>query len=184
MNRSELERLLGAVRSGQTDIALASNHILTALRAAPYEDLGFARVDTHRHWRQGFPEVVLGIGKTPAQIAAIAERLVSRGQTLLVTRAAPEAFEAVQAIAPAAAYHPVARTIALEAGDVPRGHGTVLIVCAGTSDLPGGEPGSYTPVYTARPRCSRNAPNRRRSKSARGATRPRVALAVRPRVCE
>ena len=144
MNRSELERLLGAVRSGQTDIALASDHILTALRAAPYEDLGFARVDTHRHWRQGFPEVVLGIGKTPAQIAAIAERLVSRGQTLLVTRAAPEAFEAVRTIAPAAVYHPVARTIALTAGDVPQGHGTVLIVCAGTSDLPVAEEAAVT----------------------------------------
>ena len=144
MNRSELERLLGTVRSGETDIASASEDILAALRAAPYEDLGFARVDTHRHWRQGFPEVVLGIGKTPAQIAAIAGRLVARGQTLLVTRAQPDAYEAVRVVAPDAVYHSVARTITLRAGDVPPGHGTVLVVCAGTSDLPVAEEAAVT----------------------------------------
>ena len=63
-----------------------------ALRVAPFEDLGFARVDTHRELRQGFPEVILGLGKTPAQIAAIAERIVARGQSLLVTRATTEAL--------------------------------------------------------------------------------------------
>ena len=61
------------------------------MRALPVEDLGFARIDHQRAQRQGFPEVVLGMGKTPTQIAVIAERIVANGQTLLVTRATPDA---------------------------------------------------------------------------------------------
>ena len=107
-----------------------------ALRAAPFVDLGFARVDTHREVRQGFPEVILGLGKTPAQIAAIAERIVARGQTLLVTRATPEAYDAVRGAVPGAEYHPDARAITYAQGSVEAGRGTILVVCAGTSDLP------------------------------------------------
>jgi len=59
---------------------------MAVLRTAPFEDLGFARIDTHREIRTGFPEVILGLGKSPAQIAAIAERIVSRGQALLPRR--------------------------------------------------------------------------------------------------
>ena len=114
------------------------------MRAAPFEDLGFARVDTHRALRQGFPEVILGLGKTPAQIAAIAERIVARGQALLVTRAQPEAYDAVRALVPAATYHAEARAITLAQGDIPRGRGTILIACAGTSDLPIAEEAAVT----------------------------------------
>ena len=135
MNSLELQKLLESVRTGCVQPAEASQQITAAMRAAPFEDLGFARVDTHRELRQGFPEVILGIGKTPAQIAAIAARIVSRGQALLVTRAEPEAYEAVRAVAPAAIYHAEARAITLAQGEIPRGHGTILIACAGTSDL-------------------------------------------------
>ena len=114
------------------------------MRAAPFEDLGFARVDTHRELRQGFPEVILGLGKTPAQIAAIAHRIVARGRPLLVTRAQPEAFEAVRTVAPAATYHADARAITLAQGEVARGHGTIVIACAGTSDLPVAEEAAVT----------------------------------------
>src|SRR5687768_11488407 len=102
MNHDDLQRLLDDVKRGVLETRHASDRILEALRAAPFEDLGFARVDTHREVRQGFPEVILGLGKTPAQIAAIAERIVARGQTLLVTRASPDAFEAVRAEPPGA----------------------------------------------------------------------------------
>jgi pyridinium-3,5-biscarboxylic acid mononucleotide synthase len=136
MTITELEQLLDRVRSGTIEPAAASTRILDALRTAPFDNLGFARVDTHRALRQGFPEVILGIGKTPAQIAAIAERIVARGQTLLVTRAQPDAFDAVRLVIPAATYHPEARAITLVQGEIPRGRGTVLIACAGTSDLP------------------------------------------------
>src|SRR5690349_10028900 len=109
MKLTELQQLLAAVRDGSIDASAASDRILGALRSAPLDDLGYARVDTHRHYRQGFPEVVFGVGKTPAQIAAIAERVVAHGHSLLVTRASPEAFAEVRAIAPAAIYHQDAR---------------------------------------------------------------------------
>ena len=144
MTNSELQHLLDRVRSGALDPSAAADRILTVLRAAPFEDLGFARVDTHRAVRQGFPEVILGIGKTPAQIAAIAERIVARGQALLVTRAQPDAYDAVRAIVPAATYHGEARAITLAQGDIPRGRGTILIACAGTSDLPVAEEAAIT----------------------------------------
>jgi NCAIR mutase (PurE)-related protein len=136
MTETELQRLLDAVSTGAIETGTAASRILEALRAAPFDDLGFARVDQHRHLRQGFPEVVLGVGKTPAQIAAIAERIVSAGHSLLVTRATLEAFDAVRDVVPGAAFHGEARAITLGQGEIPRGHGTVLVACAGTSDLP------------------------------------------------
>lgn len=136
MTDHELQRLLDDVRTGTVDPAAASARVLSALRAAPYEDLGFARVDTHRALRQGFPEVILGVGKTPAQIAAIAERIVASGQSLLVTRATPDAYEAVHAMVPDAVHHDTARAITLKRDDIPPGRGTIVVACAGTSDLP------------------------------------------------
>jgi len=86
-SNKQLEDLIDQVASGAIDPAAAKERVLEAMRAQPYGDLGFARVDHHRAVRQGFPEVILGLGKTPAQIAAVAERIVARGQALLVTRA-------------------------------------------------------------------------------------------------
>ena len=144
MNASDLRQLLDRVRDGAIDPAAASEQLLEALRAAPYEDLGFARVDHHREIRQGFPEVILGVGKTPAQIAAIAGAIVARGRPLLVTRAQPEAFEAVRASVPHARYHVEARAITLSQGEIPSGKGTILIASAGTSDLPVAEEAAIT----------------------------------------
>jgi NCAIR mutase (PurE)-related protein len=135
MTSLDLQKLLDSVRTGTVDSATAAERITAAMRAAPFEDLGFARVDTHRELRQGFPEVILGLGKTPAQIAAIAQRIISRGRPLLVTRAQPDAFEAVREVAPAATYHPEARAITFANGEMARGKGTIVIACAGTSDL-------------------------------------------------
>jgi NCAIR mutase (PurE)-related protein len=144
MTLSNLHDLLNAVRDGATSPREASEIIERAMRAAPLEELGFAKVDTHRPLRQGFPEVILGLGKTPAQVAAIAERIVAHGQSLLVTRATPEAFDAVLALAPEAVFHEKARVIARPQPDVVRGRGTVLIVCAGTSDVPVAEEAALT----------------------------------------
>ena len=135
MTAQEIHALLDEVRAGKTSTADAVRRVQNALSAAPFDDLGFARVDTHRHLRQGFPEVILGTGKTPAQIAAIAARISSHGHSLLVTRASKEAFEAVRAVVPDAEYREEARAITLAQGEIPRGHGTILIACAGTSDL-------------------------------------------------
>ena len=144
MLSSELIELLAAVKSGQISPNEASGRILAAIQEAPFEDLGFARVDTHRAFRQGFPEVVLGLGKTPGQIAAISERIVARGQALLVTRASDEAFEAVKQLVPAAEYHRDARAITLIQGHVPAGQGTIMVACAGTSDLQVAEEAAVT----------------------------------------
>jgi NCAIR mutase (PurE)-related protein len=144
MTSPELQDLLDRVRSGALDPSAAAGLVLAAMRAAPFEDLGFARVDTHRAVRQGFPEVILGLGKTPAQIAAIAEKLVAHGQPLLVTRADAHAFDAVCATVPGVVYHETARAITLTQGHVPEGKGTILVACAGTSDLPIAEEAAIT----------------------------------------
>src|SRR4029077_11835686 len=111
MNPAELRHLLRDVAAGAADPGDAERRLLEALRAAPFEDLGFARVDHHRSIRQGFPEVVLGLGKTPAQIAAISSEIVGRGSTLLVTRASPAAYDAVPAVVPQATYYSDAAVI-------------------------------------------------------------------------
>jgi NCAIR mutase (PurE)-related protein len=136
MTESELRRLLDSVSTGTIDPADAAAVVLDALRAAPFDDLGFARVDHHRHLRQGFPEVVLGLGKTPSQIAAIAERIVGEGHSLLVTRTTLESHDVVREVLPNARFHGEARAITLAQGEVTRGHGSILVACAGTSDLP------------------------------------------------
>jgi len=146
MTDPELQDLLHRLRQGELEPAAAAEKILAALRAAPFVDLGFARVDTHREVRQGFPEVILGLGKTPAQIAAIAEKIVGRGQTLLVTRATPDAYDAVRAVVPAAEYQRDARAITYAQGRVEAGVGTIAIMCAGTSDLPVAEEAAITAI--------------------------------------
>src|SRR3984885_4057697 len=134
-SNKQLQDLLDQVAAGTVDPTAAKDRLLDVLRAQPFEDLGFARVDHHRGLRQGFPEVVLGLGKTPAQIAAIAAEIVSRGSTLLVTRATESAYDAVRAVVPRAAYHADAALIVLRQEDVSPGKGTIVVAAAGTSDL-------------------------------------------------
>jgi hypothetical protein len=136
MNRLQLRDLLDEMLSGSVTPEAAHARILQFLRHGPFEDLGFARVDHHRSIRQGVPEVVFGQGKTPGQIAGIAERIVASGQNLLITRTTPEAFDAVARLLPDAHYHEVARTITLQVAAAPPGRGTVVLAAAGTADLP------------------------------------------------
>jgi NCAIR mutase (PurE)-related protein len=143
MTPVELRALLVAVGAGDLSADDAHARVLTAMRRQPFEDIGFARVDHHRSIRQGFPEVILGLGKTPEQIASIADRIVERGHPLLVTRADELVFDQVQRRIPAAQYHPVARAITLKR-DMPPGKGVVAIVSAGTSDLPVAEEAAVT----------------------------------------
>jgi NCAIR mutase (PurE)-related protein len=129
-----LRTLLEEVAGGHLSAAAAQER----LAWSPVEDLGFARVDHHRSLRQGFPEVVFGEGKTTEQVVRIAEAIAARGEGLLITRVAPDAAEAVVGRLPDAAWNPLGRTVhlpsvhAVELGTA----GTVLVVCAGTSDLP------------------------------------------------
>jgi NCAIR mutase (PurE)-related protein len=135
MNLPNIRELLERVRGGAVDVGDAEEQLLAYLRELPFEDLGFARVDHHRPLRQGFPEVILGIGKTPAQIGAIAARIVTKGHSLLVTRATEAAYEEVRRLAPAATFHPEARAITLQQNDITPGLGIVLVASAGTSDI-------------------------------------------------
>jgi NCAIR mutase (PurE)-related protein len=144
MTPTELRALLHQVAGGHLDPAAAEQRLLTTLRESPFEDLGFARVDHHRAIRQGFPEVVLGLGKTPAQVAAIAAEVVRRGSALLVTRATEAAFQAVRAVVPDATYYSDAAIIAFPPHAPVTGKGYILVVAAGTSDLPVAEEAART----------------------------------------
>jgi NCAIR mutase (PurE)-related protein len=144
MTSSEIRDLLDRVSRQELSVEDAASTISSRFRLQPFEDLGFARVDHHRASRQGFPEVILGLGKSPEQIAGIATRIVARGQSLLVTRADARAYDAVRALIPEATYHAEAKAITLKRGDVTPGRGTVLIAAAGTSDLAVAEEAAVT----------------------------------------
>src|SRR4029450_6657189 len=113
MTRGELATLLADVHSGALSPDAAQERILQYLRQAPFEDLGFARIDHHRAVRQGCPEVVFGPGKTPNQVAAIAQSIIKRGHSLLGTRTDHAAFDAVSERLADAKFHELARTITL-----------------------------------------------------------------------
>ena len=127
-----LRDLLENVQDGETSVEDA----LARLRGFPYEDLGFARLDSHRTLRKGFPEVIFCPGKTTEQVVRIVERIRARDGRVLAARADPEVAEAVQQAFPDAVYHDVARMIVVGDPAPQRGRGTVLVVSAGTADIP------------------------------------------------
>jgi NCAIR mutase (PurE)-related protein len=138
---TRLRTLLGQLRSGDVGVEEA----LERLRDLPFEDLGFARVDHHRALRRGVPETVFCQGKTPEHVAKIVECLTAHSEPVLATRASQEAFEAVRAAVPAATYHPLSRAIIVgEMPPVPSDAPYVLVVTAGTSDLPVAEEATLT----------------------------------------
>ena len=118
------------------DGRLSLEDAVSRLSILPYEDLGFARVDHHRAIRKGFPEVVFGQGKSPEQVAGLATALLGSSDRLLVTKAAPEAFSAVQAKVPDAAYDETARTIVVDRRKSRKTVPGVVVATGGTSDLP------------------------------------------------
>lgn len=132
MDQDKLRRLLQRVRNGRLPVDRA----LRELRGQTLAELGYATVDLQRALRTGFPEVVFGPGKTPEQIAGIVARLRDAGQTVLVTRVGPEAAEVVSEVAPEARYHEQARAVVVRRGRPGRGKPGVLVITAGTSDLP------------------------------------------------
>src|ERR1700682_2544031 len=143
MDQRELLRLLKAVESG----ALSPERGLERLKHLPFEDLGFAKVDHHRALRQGYPEVVFGKGKTPAQVAEIVRAMVRHkagSQNILVTRADAKIFAPVRRVrfekrprvAHQAKFHPLSGVITVERSREITGKGTIFVVSAGTSDIP------------------------------------------------
>ena len=109
-----------------------------------FVNLGFARVDTDRRKRCGFPEVIFCQGKTPAEVAAIARTILTHESVVLATRATPEHFAAVATALPDARHHERARCIVVERAPLPKSSGTIGVICAGTSDLPVAEEAAVT----------------------------------------
>jgi NCAIR mutase (PurE)-related protein len=129
----KLKTLLNQVAAGK----VKPDQALSKLKSLPYEDLGFARVDHHRTLRKGFPEVVFGQGKTAAQIVAIARSLHQKGAAVLATRVSPAKAKAARAKFKALKYHAAPACLSLAPPDPPApGRGLVMVVAAGTSDLP------------------------------------------------
>jgi NCAIR mutase (PurE)-related protein len=140
MDTERIRVLLEEVRTGMTGVEDA----FARLKDLPYEDLGFAQVDTHRALRKGFPEVIFCPGKTTEQIAAIFERLAKHEGRVMAARMPPEDAEAVRKKFPAAVYHPEARILVLGGNAPQTGKGTVLVVSAGTADIPVAEEAAVT----------------------------------------
>ncbi len=141
MDTARLERLLREVQSGASSVESA----MDALRDFPYEDLGFARLDTHRALRTGYPEVVFCQGKTVEQCVVIARRLSETADRILLTRASPEVAAAVGAALPQATYYEAARCIVVGAlPEPPAGGAYVAVASAGTSDMPVAEEAAVT----------------------------------------
>src|SRR6185436_17779934 len=141
MRRERARDLLERVASGE----LAAEDALEALALEPVESLGFATIDHHRALRQGFPEVIYGAGKTPAQVTEIASHIAARGTGVLVTRLSPKAAESLRERLPDIELNEIARTAYLRGAEPPpRGEGNVVVVTAGTSDLPVAEEAAVT----------------------------------------
>ena len=136
----DVQELLEQVASGAVSVQDAA----IRLRQAPFEDLGYAKVDHHRAMRQGAAEVIYGAGKTPAQITGIAQAMLRAGQkTVLITRLSPEAAKAVGAELPLS-YHDEARVGIVGPVPEPDGLGSVVVAAAGTSDIPVAEEAALT----------------------------------------
>ena len=140
MNADQLRQLLDKVKSGNIDV----NEALDQLKFMPYEDIGFAKLDHHRLLRRGFAEVILCKGKTADQVAGIVKRMAVCTGTVLATKANPEIFDAVRQVAPGARYHQLAGLIVI--GDPPPVvvEGYILVVTAGTGDIPVAEEAAVT----------------------------------------
>jgi NCAIR mutase (PurE)-related protein len=132
MDPQQLQQLLERVRDGQTTVDAA----IDSMRHLPFEDLGFAKVDHHRAIRHGMPEVILGQGKDPDQVAGIAAALLARSQNLLLTRATAAMAARVAALASETEYFPASGVVRVWRDRTIHGKGKIAAVCAGTSDLP------------------------------------------------
>jgi NCAIR mutase (PurE)-related protein len=135
MKSEELLKLLQAVESGK----LSPEAAVARLKHLPFEDIGFAKVDHHRALRQGYAEVIFGKGKTPAQVAEIVRAMITKKASrhnVLVTRADKKIYAAVKRVSRSAKFHPLSGVITIERANEISGKGIILVVSAGTSDIP------------------------------------------------
>ncbi|MCX6572695.1 MAG: AIR carboxylase family protein [Candidatus Aminicenantes bacterium] len=144
--KKRLEEILEKVRDGQLTPAQA----LERLEDFPYCDLDFAKVDHLREVAKGTPEIVFGLGKTPVQIVRISREILKKGSNLLVTRVEPAVWAKVKGKIPGAAYNEAARTVSRLQAKPPAGRGTIVVLTAGTSDIPVAEEAAVTAERRAR----------------------------------
>lgn len=148
MTEKKIREILDLVAAGR----LSSDRALARLKHLPFEDLGFARLDHHRGLRRGLPEVIFGEGKSADQIAAIGKRMAAAGVNLLVTRLAPDKARLLKRKLRALDYRPDAQIgmIIRERADL-RSHGTVMVLSAGTSDIPVAEEAALCAEFFGNP---------------------------------
>ena len=132
MNADQIKKLFQEVKRGK----LSPDEAVQRLQHLPFEDIGFAKVDHHRAIRVGMPEVIFSQGKTPTQVAAIFERLSMRKNNVLATRATTQQYEEVRSRVRGSEYHAAARCITLRLEKKKYGKGRIVVVSAGTSDIP------------------------------------------------
>jgi len=137
---TEAKQLLIQFRAGKVSV----EEVVRAFQAAPVADLGFAQVDLHRALRKGFPEVIFGAGKSPAQVLAIATKLVQREQHVLVTRLTPQHARVLKKKFRHAVYHETANCVTIETKPLAKRPGIIAVLCAGTSDMPVAEEAAVT----------------------------------------
>lgn len=136
----KIHNVLRGVRSGSVPVGRA----MKIFKDLPYKDLGFAKVDHHRTLRRGFPEVIFGQGKTPEQIIKIARRMLAHDGAVLITRTNKEVFNKLKKICPKAVFEQKARIIYIRKKEPALKSGTVLVITAGTSDIPVAEEARVT----------------------------------------
>ena len=141
--QTEIKQLLENVQNG----VISADEALLKLKTAPFEDLGFAKIDFHRSVRRGTPEVIYGAGKTPEQIAGIVNAMQKNGQnTVLITRLSPESADALSK-EPAFRYFPEAKFGVIGEKPEPDGIGKIVVATGGTSDIPVAEEAALTAEY-------------------------------------
>ncbi len=139
MNEKQIQKILEAVSTGKQSVTNAMH----TLRDLPFQDLGHTKIDHHRSLRNGFPEIIYGAGKTPQQVIEIFSAMMTRGN-VLVTRASEETSIAVQKLSPKIEHNPLSKTLVYKHTPIEYRGGKVLIVTAGTSDLPVAEEAMVT----------------------------------------
>ena len=133
MDIRKLENLLKEVKTGKASIEKA----LAQLKSLPFEDLGFTRIDHHRSLRKGFPEVIWGEGKSSDQILSIVKQLKKKGQNVLITRLEKRKAADIRKVFPQSRYYPASNVLTCLTQPVkPAGKGTILVITAGTTDIP------------------------------------------------
>lgn len=150
MDLEKLNNLLSDFQAGK----ISQERVIQSLRSLPYDDLGFARLDTHRALRQGLPEVVFCQNKTIDQIVGILQRLWQHHDRLLATRLSPDMAVEVQSSFPDSTYNQTSRLLTLSRTDLPTPEQDapyVLVACAGTSDLPVSEEAAQTLEFMGSP---------------------------------